>query len=299
MKKLLNLLTGILALQLLLAGGLFASSRHQASVNQRTQPLLSFQRDAIDRIEIEEGDLVSKLTRVDESWRLPGMDNLPASKGKVEDLLILLGELQAGWPVSTTASAHERFELEADKPKKRIKLYQGETMVAELLTGSSPGFRKTHVRAAGLDPVYSVALTAFDAPSEERSWLDTSLLQPKGFTKIKAPNYELVKESNSWTLAGESDKNKVDRNTIEKALKAFRQLTVVLPADEMPEGDPWVFEVTTADGVLTYSCLEVERKYYLRRSDIDTVFTLASPRLPQAARMTREDFLIKAVEASE
>lgn len=298
MKKLLNLLSGLLALQLLLAGGLFASSRHEASVSQRTQPLLSFDRDSVDKIEVVEGELTTILAKVENNWRLPEMHDLPANASKVEELLILLGEFKAGWPVSTTPSSHERFGLASEKPNKRIKLYQGDSVVAELLAGTSPGFRKTHVRPAGTDPVYAVPLTSFDASSENRAWLDTTLLVPQGFTQIKAPNYQLVKDANTWKLVGEDDKNKVDRNSVEKVLNAFRQLTVVMPADKMPEGESWTFEVTTAEGVLTYTCVESEGQYYVRRSDSDRVFTLASPRLRNIAKMTHADLLIKTAEKS-
>src|SRR5690606_2625944 len=105
MKNLQKILSGVLALQLVLAAGLFwdATSRQQAQAQQTR--LVDAETDALKRLEIAgDGNSVT-LARKNGQWQLPNLHDLPVDSDKLDTLLEKLSALKGNWPVATSASA--------------------------------------------------------------------------------------------------------------------------------------------------------------------------------------------------
>lgn len=161
----------LLVAQLLLAGWLFFGDRLSAD---KPTGLVGFDAAAIDAFEITDAKSNKlRLERLDGAWRV---GEYPASADKVEAMLAKLGELQAPWPIATSSEAQTRFEVAQDKFQRRLQLYQREQLERDLLFGTSPGFRRVHVRAADADPVYSIDFANHELPLGEDDWLDRGLL---------------------------------------------------------------------------------------------------------------------------
>ena len=282
MKNARSWLIALLVLQLALAGGLLLS-RQQAGDEGTPQPLLPVAASAIDRIVVSDAGSQATVVRQDGAWVLSG-SHLPASASKVADILQRLEQTATEWPVTTTRSSHKRFEVSEEAFQRRVQLFQGDRQVAEFYLGTSPGFRKVHLRRAAEDEVYAVTLNTFDLPAGEDAWLDHSLLAVTDPTRIVGPDYTLEESADGvWSLAGdeaaaETGNTPLDDEQARQLVSAFANLRVQSVADGVPDpetGKGISVEVETADGSYRYHFHQDEAGYYVRREDRATVFNLS------------------------
>lgn len=279
MKNLQKILSGTLALQLVLAAGLFwdATSRQQAQT-QKTE-LVQTETDALQRLEVAGEDESVTLVKKDGQWQLPALYDLPVDSDKLDRLLEKLAALKGNWPVATSSSARERFEVAEDKFRKHLKLYTAndDAPAVELFVGTSPGFRKVHVRRAGDNAIYAVELNSFDLPENADSWLDKSLLAAGDIERIEGPDYQLRKDSDSWKFAdtGTEAAPAVDPGKARELAGALEKLRVTVPVSDAPEAEETEVVVHTKGDQLRYRFFQADDKYYVRRSDREQAFEIA------------------------
>lgn len=195
----------ILAVALLLQVGLaFAMEFSGAGEggSQGTEPLLAFEADRIDRIEIADDETKVSLRKVGETWQLPELADFPADPSAVERILRRLGEIRRGWPVASSSSAAERFGVTEDTAERTIALFAGEEEVAKLLVGTSPGFRKVHVRPGGSDDIYDVEFNTFEASEKNDDWIAKDVLQQdeNQLARIEWGDLVVTRNGDQWTL---------------------------------------------------------------------------------------------------
>jgi len=238
MTKLKSKLAGLLVIQLILAIGLWGFNQPpNQEMSQR--PLVMINGMQIDRLTVTDGDQTTTIEMVDGHWQLPQLNNLPANMNKLDELLAKLKNLKTGWATATTSASHERFEVSEDNFQKHLQLYVGEKLTGDLYLGTSPGFRKVHVRQAGESSVYSVKLNSFDIPTSSDEWLDKTLLSAKAISQIKGPDYTLAKTEDNWSFSNpnsamENNLPSVDEEKAKNLASALSRLTVLKVADNKP-----------------------------------------------------------------
>ena len=277
-------LGGLLVLQLLIAAGLFWASQQQQRQSLQ-EPLLSFEKSLVDRVSISADDSTVTLRKNGDLWQLPELHQLPVSGTRLDDLLAKLADLSGGWPVATTASGRERFEVAADNYQRHLQLYQGEKAVAELFVGTSPGFRKVHVRRAGEDAVYAAALNSYELPASGSDWLDKSLLGAGDVSSIRGPDYALDKTDSGWAFVkatpliaddtSQGNAPRVDTEKAEQLAAAVAGLQVQDVVDTTPAAEAVTLEVSGNDGTWTYRFMQVDDQYYVDRSDRQIWFSIS------------------------
>ncbi|MCX2800777.1 DUF4340 domain-containing protein [Microbulbifer thermotolerans] len=298
MKKLQFYLSGFLALQLILAAGLFWREQHQQSLQQQREALLAVTPGQLQRLEISAGDDTVSLKKEGDHWLLPELHNLPVDSEKLQSLLDKIADLKAGWPVATSAASHERFEVAEDKFQKRLRFYSGgEKPVAELYVGTSPGFRKVHVRAAGDDAIYAVTLNSYEMPAQANNWLDKQLLAAGDVERITGPDYRLEKREGKWQFA-EGEK-KLDADKARQLAVALRSLRITKPADEVPEADPVRLQVTGSEGELEYEFMQADDRFFVRRGDREQLFELSRYDYERIADLRNEALVLEEKEEPE
>lgn len=275
MKKKIPLLAGVLVLQLVVTLSVFLSEGN-SSDNFSSEPLMSFEAAQLDKLIVSDGESEVVLSKKGEQWQLSGT-GLPVAKDKLDRLLKKLKGLKTTWPVTTTPSSHERFEVSDNKVRRKISLYQGDKAVAELYVGTSPGFKKSHVRVDDQDKVYALEFNAYDAPATTKEWLEKSLLAVKSVTKIKGKDYSLSKEGELWIIdpVQEGREINIDKvNDLVKAVVAFQILDVASSTPEFTEEKRTEIQV---DNGSSYSIflMEEEAMYYVKRTGFDQIFTLS------------------------
>jgi hypothetical protein len=180
-RTLLSLLAVLLAIQIGITTLVYWP--REATTEAQGSLLGELAATAIDRVTIAgEGERSVSLQRREYGWVLEP-DALPADGARMRTLLQALAG-PTGYPVATTASAQQRFDVAADGFQRRITLeHAGGSTIVYL--GSAPGFRKVHARAEGGDAVYSIDFNSFDAPATAEGWLDRTLAQVRSPQRIE------------------------------------------------------------------------------------------------------------------
>ncbi len=204
MQRLTFILAGILGAQLVLALGLSFGGSDHASFKAK-EPLLAFDANAVDRIDIDESGANSvTLTKRDGSWVVPSMADFPADGTRVTAFLARLADLKKGWAAATSTEAAQRFKVSDQAHERRIVLRKGEKSIAELLLGTSPSFRQVHARA-GADPnIYSIAFTTYDVGARGEDWMnrDALAVPDDKIASISIGDLKLDRKDGRYVIAG-------------------------------------------------------------------------------------------------
>lgn len=288
----------ILAAQLLLAMAVFAVNKNGAS-NQSAQPLMDQPSSAIDKLVFSDANSSATLTKSGSQWLLPDLFQLPAEQAKVDAVLAHLGDTKLTWPVATTASSHERFEVDAKKFQRHIQAYQGDKLVADIYLGTSPGFKKIHLRRAKDDDVFAVDMSQYDFAVKASDWLPKDLLNAKDISQVTGGDFTLVRKAadasqavknlaansmkppaaDSWSFANLNLQEgqmapQVDAAKAQALANSFAQLNLQDAVTTKPQGASLNFSVNTPAGNWQYEFIKADKDYYVKRSDRDIYFKI-------------------------
>lgn len=274
-----GLLAVLLCVQLLVvAGVLYLDSADSAS--NAGELLLDFSADSVDKIVVSESEAQVTVRKGSEGWVVG--DQLPADDEKIAGVLEKLAGLRGGWPVATSPSTQDRFEVARENHQRHIALYQGEALAAELYLGSSPGYRRVHARQEGSDDIFSVDFSTFEAPTGTDDWLDKTLLGAAGdITKISRDRvWALTKSADGWVLdTSSAAAGTADQDAATGVAERLSNLRVMGVADAVAqEQAPIVMTVadTQGDHVMSFWHDSEEDEYVVASNRVDGQFTVAS-----------------------
>lgn len=255
------LLTGILVAQLVLIGLVAIGSTSDESA----EPFLALDPQTVTGLIIrdsEGGEVV--LTRSDQVWRLA--QGLPADSGKVDDVLSSLAGGSVTWPVATSESSQERFEVAEDNYQRRVTFQNDGETAGEVFLGTSPGFRRVHARAAGSDAVYSIDFAVHQVPVDEDDWLDKKLLHTEEISAVTLSDgwhLERAGAGEGWLVDGVA----ADPDAARRVIDRLQGLSVLgrFDGDEDSLGEPRTIDLVDAKGGqrLTLRHDEAEDQYVL------------------------------------
>ena len=225
-----SVLAGLLALQILIVGAVMAWNLQEP---EKPGDFFDFDPLSITELVVNaEGNTVN-VAKADDAWTLE--DGKPADGEKVLQVLEKLADASTGWPVATSSSTAERFEVSENRYQKRLTLKADEDVVADAFFGTSPGYRKVHVSAADGGPVFAIEFSNYELGTDNTAWLDKSLLKPEGsLTRlVHEGEYELSLEEDAWVAASGEE---LDEETVDKVVGRFENLSVFsISDDELPE----------------------------------------------------------------
>lgn len=167
----------LLAVQILMAVGLNLSTLWPLT-QPGAAPLLAVSRDQINRIVLE-GPEHTKVVLVKdgETWLLPELEKFPADSNRVNAMLERVTNPKTGAPIATTAGAKARFKVDDEAFERRITLAENDKTLGTLYLGSSPGLRRSYVRAGGEDAIFSLELAAYEVPVQLADWEEKTILR--------------------------------------------------------------------------------------------------------------------------
>lgn len=276
-------LSVLLLAQLAIASTLLGASRY-FTMEPGQQSLMALKKDKVHKVTISEGDDNVTLTKQGDKWYLDPETGLPANKAKINTLLNSLADLTPRWPVATSAASHQRFEVAQEKHQKRIQLYSDDEKLAELYLGTSPEFRKIHIRKSGDDAVYSVTLNNWQMSSNENGWLDKELLALRNVQRIYGEDYQLSKKGEEWQSLPIAPLKKpadyqLDTEQAVQLAESFANMRILKKANA-----PEVISKKTSISVreeenhqYTYEFLSSEDKLLVKRNDIEQWFEVNRP----------------------
>jgi hypothetical protein len=170
--------------------------------------LLPFDAKAVTAVRIEGGDQSVLLARGDKGWLIADLGDFPADGAKIDQLVEKLAVLKRPLPVATSREALKRHQVADDGFERKITLESGDTPVATLLLGDSPGFKRQLVRVGGESAVYDVELPLFEVSNRHDDWLtrDQLRIDQEQIKRISTADWTLLKGQDGWQLEGTDEK---------------------------------------------------------------------------------------------
>ncbi len=281
MEKTIKVLAAALAIQLIVAFALTWSSGVFEGAAEAPR-FVDVDSSVIDEILVsapDEDPVV--LRKVDTRWLLPDHANLPVDEEKRSDAIERLVNAKAAWPVATTSSAAERFEVTEGNHQRRVVLRAADSDVAEFYLGTSPGFRRVHARRADDGDIFAIDFNNYELPTDADDWLDKTLLQPDGeIIAIETRDFRLTKQEDTWALEGLAEATTTDESEAQSLASALKSLRVTGADDDAQtrvEGEIPTFSygVETDSGSYNYAFYKGEDEYVVKASNHEAYFRVA------------------------
>jgi len=298
MKKWIFILSGLLSAQLVLAVVLNLTGEDYGTF-QAEERLLSFNRQAVDGLRIEDGTDSLVLEKQEGKWLLPESGDFPASQANVKRLLDKLAALEKGWPVAKTRSAARRFTVGEQQFERKLTLFADDDAQATLYVGSSPGFRKVYVRPGGENDIFAVDFNTWEAETKDDDWIDKGVLtlDESIVERLEMPGIIMQRQHGRLQVMNleENEQTNVEETSALLGKLTGLRIQSLLGTDAEPEyrQDEPVLEVritTAGGGVLDYRFSKPQDAsyYVLKRSDLDFFFEVAEHTVNPVRNATRE-----------
>ncbi len=309
MKSRILILSGVLAAQLVLAAVLNLTGEEYGAF-QAEEKLLSFNKQKLDGLRIEDGTDNVLLKKQEGKWLLPVNGDFPASQRNVNRLLDKLAALEKGWPVARTRGAARRFAVDKEQFERKLVLLSDDDAQATLYVGSSPGFRKVYVRPGDGDDIFAVDFNIWEADAKADDWIDKDILKldQSMVERIEMPGLILQRQDGELQVVDLDQKEQTNGEASRALLGKLTGLRIqsLLGAEAEPEyrQDKPALEVkmTRKGGeVLGYRFSRPEDAsfYVLKRSDLDHYFKVAEYMVDPVRETTREKLVqVRTKEAS-
>jgi len=241
----------VLVVQLALAVVLLASDRLFSQTGTDAE-IFTINAVAVDTITIDDVNNSITVSLTDVGWELPG--DLPANEIKVKEIINKLDGLVPGLPVATSQASHGQLDVSKSKYQRRVQLKAGTKSVADLYIGSSPGFRKAHIRQADSDAVFVLPINAFELPTSENDWLDKDVLSFTNITRIDGSDFSLEKSiDDKWALLDEKtpDSGNLNSDEVNELVATLEglQVTGIASNQEAPELNIYKADSSNSDSV--------------------------------------------------
>jgi hypothetical protein len=294
MNRLNQILVAVLAVQIVIAGGIYYASKPLPSAELQTV-LLDFDPQKVSRVTIvgEDGEQ-ALLSKSGETWQLPDYHQLPVDAGKLQRMLDSLASTRSGWPVASTSDGRERFKVGDDNFNKKVVLGSGEEALKTLYIGTSPGYRQLYVRRDGEDAVYEVKLDNYEISPRNSDWLQATLLRPGGdIAALRGPGFELQKTAGKWQVA--SGSGEVVSDELDKVTGVLTRLRVIAAADKPAVDADYQLKVDAGDKKFTYRFFKDGDKRYVTRNDYEQAFEMNKPDYDRIVAATAKQ-LVRAVD---
>jgi len=187
----------VLVLQLVLVGVLYSLNKTPKS--NETRNLLSGVA-SISRVVIADSQQQTTLQRQSDQWVLKERQNAPVDLSKWQPVLDKLGSQRLSWPVATSESSHDRFEVADDNFNKRVDIYINEQKTSSFYIGSSLGLKESYLRELDNNNTYTVDLNGADLFAKASEWLNKDVLKADNVTAIKTNGFKIENQNDTWRL---------------------------------------------------------------------------------------------------
>ncbi|MFO0724586.1 MAG: DUF4340 domain-containing protein [Myxococcota bacterium] len=192
------------------------------------------------------------------AWGIEGADGYPVDATKIDTLLKNVEKLKAGAPVVEKESFFKKLEVADDEYQRKVTLTHDGKEISFFL-GSSPGFKRVHLRKAGEKAVVSVeGLAVWDVGSRAQDWVErayykipendvwaVNLKNSKGALRIeKAPGGE-------WAVIGAKASEAPKKSAIDDLVRKVATVNLEEPVGKAEKPEYGLQNPTTVVELLT------------------------------------------------
>ncbi len=286
----------LLVLQLVVAIAIYSYQRN-AQPQVEAKPLIDFSFDKVDKWLVSDANAQVTLVKSGSTWQLPDLHQLPVDAQKLDGLVEKLKGTTLTWPVATTESSHERFDVAENKFQRRVEFFEGDKKTGEIFLGTSPGFKKVHLRRAGDKDVYAVELSSFEFASVTKDWLDSALLAAKQPVQIRGADYQVQQDGDNWRFVDDATTS-LDKAKITAVVDGIAGLAVQDVAAQTLEGQKESITVKTAEAEWQYDFIKAGEDYFVKRSDRDQFFKISKADYDRIVLPKKQDLIASATTTS-
>ncbi|MGA1191178.1 MAG: DUF4340 domain-containing protein [Bdellovibrionota bacterium] len=313
MKSLVFPLTLLLGIQIFF-GLILTSSHDEMAAFQAEDPLLDLSLEDIDEVLItvrEEGQSERVLTLRKESdiWILPDYYAFPVSGKKLSVLQEKLFQIKKPYPVGSTELAAKQFEVSDKTFQTRVELKKEGDIIETLYLGTSPSFKKIHLRRKDELQTYAIPFSSYELRAKENAWLNREYLhlQPSDIKSITFHDFTLERDESSSMLLPQgmdASSEQAARSTIDDFVKNITTLSFLDVLGEEVKDEynltkpAHTLRVALNDGTevrYDFGDVKDETHYVLRLSGEERLLKIAGYQVDKIKDVTRAD-LIEAKE---
>jgi hypothetical protein len=252
-----NKLNQILAVALLAQAGIIAAvslGGKKPGIQPPSKVFADFSPDKVTRLEVvgetgtESADKSPKSVTLEKSgtkWGVADAEGYPVDEEKVKKFLESVEKLTARGSVVNKRAYHGKLEVADGQFKRKITVTHDAKPIVFFL-GSSPTFKKIHIRKDGSDDVMLVeGITAWDVGQSAADWVDRNYFKvPQtdvwAFT-VKRPAGELRFEkdaaANDWAMIGMEPGKKLKKTEVESLVRNISSVTLDKPIGKTVKPD--------------------------------------------------------------
>ena len=310
MKKGILILAGVLVVQIAVAVGVNLGRKDYRAFEPQGH-LLSFDMKTVNRIQIDGSDNAEVvLNKQDDQWRLPALHDFPADQGNVKRLMERLAKLEKGLPVATSKGAAKRFKVDETSFERKLTLLQDDKPQASLYVGTSPAFRKVHVRLPGENDIRSVAFNTYEVGVKPEDWIDKAILTHKvdDIKRVALPGFSIERQDKNLVVSGLAPDEETVSDEANRLLDRIAGLNIraVLgtanPSDFAQEADVLRYALTLKSGEsqdFIFSKRPDDDHYTLKASGRDEAFEVDKWVVDAIKEVTRDKLVRKKAKAAE
>lgn len=287
LRKITISLAALLVIQAAVCAGFWI---HSSQLNQQAKrrPLFKFDTTEVNYLSVQSAKKQLTLKRVNGSWQLPSLDNLPADSAKITNLLSQLHQVQVDWPIANSMNAQKRFQVAEDNFKRHITIKAKGKTVADFYLGSEPNYRQRSLRRALDKAIYQVHLSASPLGVNAQQWFDKTLLAAT-CDSIKGPSFSIIKQKQVWRNGSKHNhlKEVVNQTHAAEIADALANLSVQniakMPIKTAPE---LTLNVTSGKHDYRYQLYHQNKHYQINRSDYKQRFVINQGQYEQLLKAT-------------
>lgn len=164
-------LLGILLVGQILLAGVFFLNRGGTGAFESNESLLGIQAGDYDKVAITEFKKPPLTLSFSEGkWVIPERVDLVVSPEKIAQNIDKLVGLKKSWPVADTSTAQNRLKVSETDYVKKVVFLRKDKEKAVLYLGTSPEFRKTHLRPSDSSKIVLEDFAAHDLSINPTDW---------------------------------------------------------------------------------------------------------------------------------
>ncbi|CAG9297731.1 DUF4340 domain-containing protein [Celerinatantimonas diazotrophica] len=280
-------LVALLVIQGAVCAGFWIHANHLRQQAQ-TRSLFKFDNEKVVSLSVQSAKKQLTLTQVNGKWQLPELDNLPADRSRITNLLSQLHQIKVDWPIATSQNAQKRFKVAKDDFKRHIIIKTKTKTVADFYLGSEPNYHQRNLRRAGDQAIYQVHLATSSLPIDAPQWFDKTLLATSS-DAIKGPSFSLIKHKQIWQNGSKNShlKEVVDQIKAAELADALSNLNVQtvakIPIKASPER---VLNVSSGKHHYRYQLYHQGKRYQISRNDYKQRFVINQGQYTQLLKIT-------------
>ncbi len=179
-----------------------------------------------------------KLAKDENSWIIPSKNAYPADNEKVNGLLDKIAALNTRTLIAKTKSSHRRLKVAKEQYNRMIEMsYEASNDPYRLYLGSSPAYRKIHIRNGLQNEVYlTKEISAWEVAVDASTWINHKYLDLP-VNKVADVTIENMygqlefekNETGSWIIKGLENGKKVDQTSVDNLLKKALSIRMIEP----------------------------------------------------------------------